>query len=405
MIKTIYKLLFVLITIVIVSVFIGFNQIFDFDTNSLPKIHFYRWRSIPFKHKETTFMSYVSNDPNIDHIYLQKIRAKARGGASEDYTKHNFTIELENKHQLAGLENEDDWILGASFIDKSFTRHKLSFDLFKLFNDEHEVPDCEFVEVYINFKYHGLYILMERMDSKRLELNKRDSAACIFKEPPVFVDPKIKVNSNPYKGNDFYHQKFPDLPINNKSQEIKELREFINYAHDSLFDNDITLFFDLDDIIDWHILLLITHNSDAVVKGFYLYKKESGRPFKLALWDYNNSFGRDNDNERHFPGIINWEKNMLLNRLVNSNTQGYKDRLKNRFVELVESDILTAENLAFMVDENHRKLKGFVKKNEKRWPVDATPFYDDDDFEDEIIFINKWIPVQLKVVSEYLNKL
>ena len=55
----------------------------------------------------------------------------------------------------------------------------------------------------------------------RAKINKKDSAACIFKEPPIFIDPKVIVNSNPYKKNDLYHQKFPDLTKRNKTSEIE----------------------------------------------------------------------------------------------------------------------------------------------------------------------------------------
>ena len=77
MLKNIFKLLIgsLIITLVIGSIF--FTQLFDTNPNNLSKIYFYRWRSIPFNNKATTFLSYVSNNPQIDHIYFQKIRAKA----------------------------------------------------------------------------------------------------------------------------------------------------------------------------------------------------------------------------------------------------------------------------------------------------------------------------------------
>jgi hypothetical protein len=246
---------------------------------------------------------------------------------------------------------------------------------------------------------------MERMDCKRLGVDKTNSGASIFKEPPVFIDPKIEVNSNPNRANDFYHQKFPQLDSINKSAEVKELREFIVYAPDSIFDNEISSYFDLDEIIDWHILLLFTHNSDGCKKGFYLYRRDINQPYRLALWDYDHSFGRDTDGEPHLPGIIDWERNTLLNRLVNSNTQGYKQRLKTRYAELKETGILTKENLVSMINKDYQMLKEFAKKNEQLWPVNAEPFYDDANFEDEIKSIKKWIPEQLKVVDEYLDEI
>ena len=106
MLKSLFKILIALILIALVSAGIFYSQAFQHDTDSLSKIYFYRILPIPFHKKATSFISYISNDPKIEHIYFQKIRAKARGGSTEDFPKHNFTIELASKHQLAGLGNE-----------------------------------------------------------------------------------------------------------------------------------------------------------------------------------------------------------------------------------------------------------------------------------------------------------
>ena len=58
-----------------------------------------------------------------------------------------------------------------------------------------------------------------------------------------------------------------------------------------------------------------------------------------------------------------------------------------------------------MIDKDYAVIKSYVKKNEERWPIDDEPFYDDTDFEGEIQLMKKWIPLQLKAVSEYLNTL
>jgi len=105
------------------------------------------------KIKDYRHFSYVSNNKAIPHIYFQKIRIKARGNSSEGFPKHNFTVEPSKKHRLAGLKSDDDWILNVSYLDKSFIRHKLSFDLFRQFDSTNIAPQCKYVEVYRNFRY------------------------------------------------------------------------------------------------------------------------------------------------------------------------------------------------------------------------------------------------------------
>ncbi len=382
---------------------IWFYSIFQVDSNDLPKIYLYSPGAIPFKDKSSAYFSYISNDPEIDHIYFQKIRIKARGGSTENLPKQNFTIELSSNHSLGGLEQEDDWILNASFLDKSFIRHALSFQLFRSFDKKHKAPGCRYVEVYRNFRYQGLYVLMERMDKDRLEINTSDKSACLFKEPPVFVDPKYFVNSNPYKKNDAYHQKFPKLEELNKSKDIEKLRNFIANSPDSLFNEKIGFYFDMDNIMDWHLLLLFTNNGDGLVKNFYLYKKDRETAFRVVPWDYDHTFGRDGDNEPNKQEIMKIDRNTLLSRLVSLNTDGYLERLKNRYNELKKSGKLSTKMLVKQIDQEYTRIHDFAKKNEDRWPVKAVYFFDDANFENEIRSIKKWIPIQLKLMDDYFD--
>ena len=135
-----------------------------------------------------------------------------------------------------------------------------------------------------------------------------------------------------------------------------------------------------------------------------MYRKDNKTPFQVVPWDYDHSFGRDGDNEPHLPGIISIERNLLLKRLIQLNTNEYTTRLKNRFNELKTAGILNEENLIAKIEANYSRLRPFVKKNEQRWPVDAAPFYDNADFEDEIQLIKGWIPIQLKEMDKHINK-
>ncbi len=400
------KTLSIITLIIIVTGIFYFYHIFQCNKDNLPKIYIYAIRSEPFRIKGIRYLSYVSNNIRIPHIYLDKVRIKARGGVSEDFPKHNFTIELSEKHPLAGLKSDDDWILAASFIDKSFIRNKLSYDLFRAFNKKNIAPQCQYIEVYKNFRYNGLYILMERMDRKRLGIAKSDTNACIFKEPAVFADPDIFATSNPYIKGDIHHQKYPEFPASNKNYYMEKIRRFIKESPDSVFFSEskgIQTYFDIDNIIDWHILLLVTHNIDGVVKNFYLYKENSNAAFKIVPWDYDHSFGRDGDNEPHSPGIVNVLRNYMIKRLMS--TPGYRIKLKQRFGELVKSGILTPDNIISMVDKDYKFLKKYAEKNEKKWPVNAKVFYDNSNFTQETESIKKWIPLQLNEVKNYIDNL
>jgi len=405
--RNIYKIVIssLLILVLVISCSIYYYNNFYFNINSLTKIYLFHNNTIPFREKDTVYMSYRSNDPKIKHFYKKQIRAKKRGGITEKVPKKNYTIELHKNFPLAGLPSDDDWILAGSFIEKSFLRHKLSFDLYRLFNPANKSPKCKFIELYLDNNYNGLYILMERMDCKRLGINKKDSSACLFKEPPVFVDPAIYISSNPYKENDEYHQKYPNCYKINVSYKINDLREFIAYSDDSVFINNISSYFDLNEIIDWHILLLITGNGDGVIKGFYLYQTSGSDFYRLAIWDYNNSFGRNARGGLLQPGIIKFQRNLLITRLLELNAQNYKKRLKERFIYLSKSKILTSENILSMIEKDYKLMNSYASKDEMKWYTDVSNYSDTTCFKSEVNYIKQWIPQQLDIVNDYIQDL
>lgn len=285
-------------------------------------------------------------------------------------------------------------------------RNKLSYDLFCSFDKKNWAPKCSYLEVFRNLRYWGLYVLTERVDCRRLGIKRTDSNACIFKEPSVFIDPAIVASSNPYVNGDIHHQKHPQLFEFNRIAFMEGLRSFIKTAPDSLFyskSKGIQTYFDLDNIADWHLLLLVTHNADGATKNFCLYKRDVHALFEVIPWDYDHSFGRDGDNERHSPGIISLQENTLLSRLLRS--PDYRRRLKQRFTALVSSGVLTSENIVSKVESEWRFLKVYAERNEMRWPVNADIFYDSNNFEQEVQLMEDWIPLQMKVVGEYLESL
>ncbi len=97
---------------------------------------------------------------------------KCRGGSSSKYYKHSYAIELDKKHSLAGLPNDDDWVLNANYIDKTFMRHKISYDIFKEMSPKNMAAQSAYIRLFINGNYTGLYVLMQEVNAGMLKLNK-----------------------------------------------------------------------------------------------------------------------------------------------------------------------------------------------------------------------------------------
>src|SRR5438445_9903843 len=93
---------------------------------------------------------------------------RVHGGVSQVYSKKSYGLTLDTPVSLLGMRKSAHWLLNAAYIDRSLMRHKLSYDLFRSLSAP-KAPRfavaSRFVEVHLNGKYNGVYLLMERLDA------------------------------------------------------------------------------------------------------------------------------------------------------------------------------------------------------------------------------------------------
>ena len=103
-----------------------------------------------------------------------------RGETSQYFDKKSYGLETWDREyndidaSIIGFPDEEDWILYGPFSDKSLIRNKLIYDLSNKMG--RYASRTEFVELYINYDYKGLYIFMEKLkrDKNRINIQKLD---------------------------------------------------------------------------------------------------------------------------------------------------------------------------------------------------------------------------------------
>lgn len=317
---------------------------------------------------------------------------KFRGGMSSKYDKHSYTVEFADKKSIDGLDESKHWVLTSSYIDKTFMRHKLCFDLFRQMNSNNIAPHCSYVKVFENEHYNGLYILMERMDKNRLHLVKGDKKAFIFKEPPLFYP------VNPAENRDSLYLESQEYPKSKKGAAngpLLELEKLIFEGSDENFKKQIFQYLDMDNIIDWQLLLMFTNNGDGQLKNYYIYRQDSESPMRIALWDYDHGLGRDGDNERNMlERMLDEKRNTLMKRLIELNPERFNEKMAQRWKELRKSTI-TVQNIDKMIAENNEVIEPYIKENAKLWPVDGKWYFDKNDYYQEIKLIQTYVKKRL----------
>jgi spore coat protein CotH len=247
---------------------------------------------------------------------------------------------------------------------------------------------------------------MERLDATRLKIDKKDTMAMIFNDPPIFMQDSIffkKENKN------WYEQKYPSRKKHNKYQYLNEFKNFLFNSPDSLFGDEhegVSKWIDINNVIDWHILLLFSNNSDGIMKNFFLYKKDKDTPFRIAIWDCDHSFGRDCDNELNMmERELDCNRSVLLRRLMLINPDAYKQKLCNRWNELRDNGILTEKNFNNMISANYEIIENYIDRNFEKYPVNGKYYFDDNNFEQEIELMRKYVEMRIPYLDKYFREL
>jgi hypothetical protein len=355
--------------------------------------------SFQFDQKNSCEITYFDNEIQ----FTESGKIKCRGGSSSGFPKHSFTFKMAHQRSLAGLPLQRTYILNANYIDKTMMRHKICFDLFREMNPEKNLASqCAYVNVITNGKPVGLYVLMQKLNAGSLGLNKKDSLAMIFKDPPIFYgENRLEWVQEP--GN-YFQQNFPDIEEKDLNGYMENVMQFIINANDSIFAHDIGHLFDLENILDWHLLLMFTNNGDGVMKNFYLYKRDSFTPFRIAIWDYDDSFGRDGEGElKMTKSLPNFDRCLLLNRLQNSPYFNYDECLRQRYKELRDAGLFSKMHIQKMIEANDKIIRKDVERNFKIWPIDGIGYYDSKSYEEELEIMLQYLDIRIPQLDKELG--
>lgn len=374
------------------------KKVIELKNDELVKLNILFEESIPINHKIEMKLNESSN--NEHNIYEGKI--ERRGGFSIVFPKHSFEVDLEKDVSIADLPNDDDWILNANYIDKTFLRHVLSYEIFSSMGKDNITSEFQFVELELNDEYNGLYVLMEKLDKSSLELDDLDSSAVIFKEPHIFRETYDGIV--PQNTDNFHQQTFPKIEESDKTDYIEGIRDFILNSNHSSFKELFLEIFDINNIIDWHLILLISNNNDGILKNYYLYRIDSKTPIRIAPWDYDHSFGRDGDNELNIDERpLNINKSILFDRLLQFNW--YKKALKEEWNRLNEVNILSVSGLTDRIIMKSEIIERAAKKNFEVWSIDSEWYYDANNFDEEIAIMINFVNLRHKRLTKYFNEL
>ena len=354
------------------------------------------------------------------HLVTPFVGIEKRGGISQEYAKKTYDLEFwedatgtnsVNVH-FGDLRSDDDWILDALYNEplriRAYVAHKLWLEIHEPYYlaDESNAKsgaDVMFVEMFLNGKYNGIYLLSEQVDKKQLKLKSFDSgitkgelykgvvwqnAATIFADLPPFN------NDDRYWSG--YDMKYPKVSDTTDWTNLYDFTDFVINSNDDDFENNIWSQFNYGNYLDYFIYLNLTRATDNIGKNIYTAKYKEGEPYFYSPWDLDGVFGTD------WTGAIdNITYDIIGNnfhqKVIDLDIGTYKQDVSARWSEL-RSGVLGNAILENRMLEAYECLK-----NNKVYEREAIVFpnypYDQSSFD----YLQNWTGNRLAYLDDYFD--
>lgn len=339
------------------------------------------------------------------------IGIELRGGSSQKNPKksYGFTF-LEDKNINSRIsktvfdwKENKDWILDAVYNDHTKFRNKLSFEIWEAMNPaKHASIRSEFVELYLNNDYIGLYCINEQMNAEQLDL--QDSEAVIYKtiawdDNTVFKSlPSSQAPGYTHLWEGFL-QKYPSPSEQAKWQPLYDLRDWAVNSNDQEFIDNASTHVDLENIIDYYIFINLVGAFDNHGKNMFWMSPNTETPFSIIPWDLDASWGRDWDSQPLLPIRVISDDNKLFERLLALSPDNFTTRLKTRWNNL-RTNFATINNMNLHLNNQFEQLMrtDVIELENARWGQGI-------DMYSERAFIQNWLVDQFNIVDAHFNDL
>lgn len=257
---------------------------------------------------QTNFVTDPAND------YDGNIGIEIRGSFSASLPQKPYGIETrtitnqDTNVSLLGMPKEEDWILQATYNDKSFMRNTLAQHLFEEMG--HYGVRYRHCELIVNGSYKGIYILMEKIkrDNDRVDIAKLDSSensgdamtgGYIFKTDYWGWNDSWESQYNPidHPSLDVHFVYYYPKPEKITGPQKTYLESYVDQYETALYGPDFTTpglgyaeYIDVNSFVDYFIINELSRNNDGFKKSRYYHKDRDSTYGKIMagpVWDFD----------------------------------------------------------------------------------------------------------------------
>ena len=340
-------------------------------------------------------MDYADMDAQVtlaspDGGLAAKAVAHLRGAGSRFSEKKSYRIDFvhgqKNSRAVAevpGIGQADDIILLAGVMDDTLMRDRLSWDVYAMIAEESEPygpRQTQYVELFVNDRYAGCYIMMEPVDDGE-ELSKRGANApstdSVYRTAQIDYAGERPYVENPMREGSIYELYHAPAA----GHEFDALGPYLaleqlpqGEAYDAEFERLAMGVIDLKSLLRYDLLVQAGGMSDNVFNNMYIVaQRENGRlTYRFAPWDMDLTWGRFKDGEsgEFYHGLFSFD---VAQRMIEIDAGGVTRQLLAKLWAEMRESVFREDVIERLVDGYTRELddSGAYMRDALRWRGEA----------------------------------
>lgn len=332
-------------------------------------------------------------------IVEQPMGIGGRGNYSWNMSsKKTYALRLDEKADLLGMGAAKRWVLISGYNDRTLMRNYMTLTFSRNIGMEY-APECRHIDLYLNGRYFGNYLLVEKIQIHDQRVNIDPDLGGLFEIERTFRHGDCTYCIQCPSGVHIMYKSpdVEDIGVKLKNEYLKKFKNLFVKADIAISKGHeyYSRYIDVDSFIDWYIVNEFVKNYDSgFTTSCYCWVDNNGIIHMGPVWDYDTCMANqraelhmtDPEGYHVAQPDQSWSAQWYVMLLQDEN---FVQLLSERWTELVDNGMLD-----WFFDEwyvHDEVIAESVVLNYEAWPA-SLDYHDRSDMrtythEDEIEYV------------------
>lgn len=230
----------------------------------------------------------LSSEAGVEEF--EQVELKGRGNSTWIQPKHPYQLKFSEKADLFGMGAARKWVLLANYLDYSLLRNDTAFYLERMLESDFAMSG-EYVELYVDNEYIGLYLLTPKMEIGKNRINLKNPLGILME-----LDNLHSAEETHYTSAAGHWLLADDVVQPARTDEaVADFMESFNQLELAAERGDFTTvnqLIDVESFAKYYLMSEFTVNPDAYDTSYYFYKDGAADVIHAGPgWDYDFALG------------------------------------------------------------------------------------------------------------------